>query len=479
MLVVDVLFIKLISIIFFLHLPMICQAVCSGNCSRCSQTTQTCRSCWTGYYFSAPNNCVQCPASFCSTCANTTGTCIACSAGYYLTNTFTCSQCLGANCTSCATNTGTCIACSTGYYLTNTNTCSQCLGANCTSCTNLTGICNGCSIGYYLTSSNTCSPCPANCYSCSSGTGKCNSCNTGYYLNMKNFTCQTNCDPGCKTCTLSTSLCYSCSDGYLYNSATQTCTACTPPCFNCTGKTTTCTSCIADYALLGGITCSQVSIQPAPLNTSCSIPGCSICDSTTCQLCYAPGIYENNSCVNKSDSTNGSTVSNKGSSTVIIIVAAVLAVMIFGTIGIGFGIYKCYRVKKGNGFSPPNNKPNQIEIIADIKELKDYPKDPPAPIQYKVPDKDGISEEVKNVEEVQIQHQIAEEGTTNQPQGYHSSPLPKPKAPEIKSSKKPITLEDLILDNPIRLVSLRPVLAAQPTTFPFDSQPQLPAEQPS
>jgi hypothetical protein len=198
---------------------------CVSNVNSCRRVTSIagdCVSCYTGYYLSGSNVCVQCPFTGCAP-ANTSVvtnvcTCTACLSGYRL-NGVACQVCTTANCDLCAAAAATCTQCKTGFYLSG----AVCAATTLTGCKVASAVatCITCNDGYYLGSDATCYLCETNCNKC---TGKyvCTSCAVGYYL-----VGQGNCyaySSNCLTMNVTANSCLVCNHGYvLYKGICKEC----------------------------------------------------------------------------------------------------------------------------------------------------------------------------------------------------------------------------------------------------------------
>ena len=315
-----------------------------GNCSQCYPTCHTCSGgqvtdCLTCFNGSNLINgvCIAACTSGYFYNQNTTS-CELCSTQY--TNCLTCTS---SGCTACTTNysliAGVCdLSCPNGTYLASqqclacSTFCNVCQSSSiCTECLVVTPPVmlynGGCHINcpqltYQV--NGTCAPCDPACLLCSGSASNCSSCLTPYSLSGNtcvvscpngtysdgNYTCL-NCSINCLICSGATtcSSCVSpfilqngtcrssCANGYYLDVAASRCIACVFPCVQCASRTN-CTACDVNYTLNGSV-CTGSCIEGQYFNASigvngtctpCSIPGCGICTSTTCQSC-ATGKY--------------------------------------------------------------------------------------------------------------------------------------------------------------------------------------------
>jgi proprotein convertase subtilisin/kexin type 5 len=187
---------------------------CSQICLTCTNSSDICLSCYTGYILknnSCVSNCTTANTYYSQTfrqCLNCSTFCWTCY-GSLLTNCLSCKPPLYLFSNTCINN------CPLAYYASSTYECKPCNSAqcancqgaadNCTLCTtpNLLTIINGkgscskvCPTGYYSTSTSaTCSLCSTSCLTCSGpANNQCLTCPTGKYLS--NNMCVSNCASG-------------------------------------------------------------------------------------------------------------------------------------------------------------------------------------------------------------------------------------------------------------------------------------------
>ncbi|KRX02882.1 WD40-repeat-containing domain [Pseudocohnilembus persalinus] len=220
---------------------------CHSSCKTCfNLNSDSCLSCFDGYYLNNLNECKICHSS-CVTCiGELQNQCLSCNSGSILNpeKIGSCIQFCDTECATCSENSNNCTSCYSGYYLENSQCnvchelCSECFGPfqnNCLSCQD----------SYYLeTMTNTCETCQTGCLNCSSSPNNCSLCETGYILS--NNQCIQNCsDPNCDECNSDVDVCTKCKYGY-YSDGIY-CLPCGITCEDCQGSDDYCLTCATDF----------------------------------------------------------------------------------------------------------------------------------------------------------------------------------------------------------------------------------------
>lgn len=239
-----------------------------------------CEECKPGYYVSAADECMRCPA-LCTACNGTACTmcvavaelsagkcilphcntasgslCTACDSGYYINAAGLCSACT-ANCQQCSSSTS-CDICVAKYYAVGT----LCMPLHCTRL--MGGSCAECMAGFYLDlATNTCNLCQATCTTCANEATSCTSCSAPYTL--VGSTCSI---LNCKTS--NGTLCGECALGYFLTNNGTACLPCDAACSSCVGFASNCTACHSKYTLSGSL---------------CVLPNCETMTGTACNKC--------------------------------------------------------------------------------------------------------------------------------------------------------------------------------------------------
>ncbi|EAR94687.2 latrophilin/CL-like GPS domain protein (macronuclear) [Tetrahymena thermophila SB210] len=289
--------------------PYVCQS-CTQPCLTCSQTTDNCTSCYSGFYLkttTSPQTCVDqnscglgyygdrnslkcqiCDAS-CYSCSGTSTNCTSCKSGQKLKNNI----CIQAS-----------QYCGDGYFdykdQANLLSCQKC-DQSCYLCKDDSMSCTACKLGLFAynkqcisqqdclakfmipdSSSGICMPCATGCLQCKNTPTNCQLCDTSlqYYFQSPSK-CVLTCDPGYFPTT---------------QNNIQVCSQCYSTCSQCKDSTpSSCSACNPGYYLTQSKQCVATKSCPDGFYGDDLTNTCKPCDSK-CATCFNPKNNQCNSC---------------------------------------------------------------------------------------------------------------------------------------------------------------------------------------